>query len=521
MPQASLLFRARLLALLCLSGLPPAAPVSLTTVAGSGAESFADGAASSAAFRFPSGVAVLPGGSMRGALAVADSGNHRVRLVFRGRVPTLAGSTRGFRDGVGEAALFDTPWDVAVWPPLTALDDPTVVVSDRLNSRLRVVALNGSTTTLAGSGVNGFSDGVGTNARFGQQRAIAVSPSGVLFVADLGNYAIRVVTRAGSVTTLAGSPLTRDEADGVGTNAGFTGVYGVLAASAGGTAAFAVDLTSGSLRRISDTGAVVTVMRGLGSSYGCESFLDGHIFISGTQSDQILLFDTADGSLSVVVGVARGDRDGNSTVAAIFNPIGLSNAFEETVYLADYGNQKIKAITGLGPARNATPSATPGASPSASPSAPPPSAVQAPATLSAGIIVLLAGTGAFAALATYCAAIRLRRKPLAFGVLFKRFASAARNAPPEGDAAARHVMANPIGSAATTANDPVFFDDSGAEPVDARVVRGTRDAVSDPTPVREAGDRVASEQDEGTPAPAFGYRGVQNAGNGPAKLVLL
>lgn len=57
------------------------------------------------------GLAVTPWGD----LVVADSGNHRIRLIQRGNVSTLAGDgTKWRRDGSPETARFDTPVSVAV-----------------------------------------------------------------------------------------------------------------------------------------------------------------------------------------------------------------------------------------------------------------------------------------------------------------------------------------------------------------------------------------------------------------------
>ena len=72
-----------------------------------------------------------------------------------GTVSTLAGSgTSGFADGSGATANFHFPYDVAV------KSNDVVVVADTFNHRIRLVATDGTVTTLAGSGTNGFADGV-------------------------------------------------------------------------------------------------------------------------------------------------------------------------------------------------------------------------------------------------------------------------------------------------------------------------------------------------------------------------
>ena len=139
-----------------------AATGAVTTLAGSGTSGNADGVGVAAQFRLPSGVDISSDGS---ALFVADFVGHKIRRVevATGAVTTLAGSgTAGSADGVGGAAQFHYPCDVALCP-----DGSALFVADCKNHKIRRVEVaTGAVTTLAGSGTSGSADGVGGAAQF-------------------------------------------------------------------------------------------------------------------------------------------------------------------------------------------------------------------------------------------------------------------------------------------------------------------------------------------------------------------
>ena len=146
-------------------------------------------------------------GKIRG-IAVATDGtifvatNSALFSISKGRLAHIAGSRRetGYKDGQGDKARFDWPTGLAV------MADGSLLVADCCNNRLRQVSLDGTVTTVAGSGQSGHSDGTGTAARFSYPFGVVVDRHGTIFVSDQLNYCIRKVTPGSwAVSTLCGS----------------------------------------------------------------------------------------------------------------------------------------------------------------------------------------------------------------------------------------------------------------------------------------------------------------------------
>ncbi|MDB5101042.1 MAG: gluconolaconase, partial [Cyanobacteria bacterium RYN_339] len=164
----------------------PAHPV--TSIAGPGAATFADGPGAAAGFNLTYGLALGDG-----ILYVADTYNHRIRTVDlvdpAHAVGTLAGQTKsGHADGPGASASFFTPQGVA----LDAAGD--LWVGDTQNHLIRKISLADPAhpvTTVAGTGMPGFKEGVGLQAQFSKPTALAVDAQGDVWVADTENQRIR------------------------------------------------------------------------------------------------------------------------------------------------------------------------------------------------------------------------------------------------------------------------------------------------------------------------------------------
>lgn len=192
-----------------LNGNAPALIIGATSNLGVNEPNNVDGPAATARLFEPTGVAC---GAAANKVFIADTGNHTVRVLdtSTNAVSTLAGTpiAQGAVDGTGGAARFRFPNQVV------ADSQGNWFVTDSGNAVIRKITPAGAVTLFAGSfGNPGFVDGTGAAARFSRPTCrqgngcpalgIAIDASDNLYVADNANAAIRKITPAGAVTTVA------------------------------------------------------------------------------------------------------------------------------------------------------------------------------------------------------------------------------------------------------------------------------------------------------------------------------
>ncbi len=198
------------------------------------------GPATSARISNPSSLAFDTAGN----LYITEPFDSRVRKVTpQGTITTFAGTGHAGYSGDGgpaTIALLSTPVDVKTD------SNGNVFIGDLTASVVRKVTPNGTITTVAGNGTKGFSGdgGPATQAMISGAAAIAVDPSGNLFIADHpsaastispanDNNRIRMVSTSGVITTLAG-PAPGYNGEGIAATASAMGDPVALAADAQG-----------------------------------------------------------------------------------------------------------------------------------------------------------------------------------------------------------------------------------------------------------------------------------------------
>jgi sugar lactone lactonase YvrE len=292
-----------------------------------------------------------------GNVYVADTYNNTIRKVSpTGGVSTLAGNSGnpGSADGTGATALFNYPQG------LTVDAAGNVYVVDTLNRTIRTISVAGAVTTLAGMvGVAGSADGIGAAARFSSSQGIAADLAGNLYVADTGNNTIRKINvSSAAVTTLAGAAIA-GSADGTGPGAQFNSPQGVAVDTLGNV--YVADTNNSTIRVVTPAGVVTTLagtpgVTGQTDSAGGAPLFDhptnlatdaaGNVYVSDTYGATIRKIAPG-GVVTTLAGAAykQGSADGVGAAARFFNPWGITADAAGNLYVADLGNDTVRKIT--------------------------------------------------------------------------------------------------------------------------------------------------------------------------------
>lgn len=211
-------------------------------------------------------------------------------------VSTFAGTgSVGSLDGISSMATFNYPTVV------TLGNQNNMIVVDRSNHKIRNISSTGNVSTIAGIGTAGAINGSSNMASFRFPDGAIVDSQGNIFITDQSNHKIRKIDTFGQVTTFAGTGIAGFQ-DGAGFSAKF--YY---------PAAMAIDTND-------------------------------NLYIADYSNHRIRKI-TPDGFVSTVAGLGNaGAIDGNTSVATFNGPTGVCLASSGTIYVADYGNHKIRKI---------------------------------------------------------------------------------------------------------------------------------------------------------------------------------
>lgn len=305
-----------------------------------------DGAGAVAQFNGPTGVAQDSAGNAY----VADTGNHTIRRIAPdGTVTTWAGAAgqSGSADGAATSARFSSPRGLAIDAA------GSIYVADAGNHTIRRIGPSGAVTTIAGAaGQAGTVDGSAVTARFQSPIDVAVDGTGNLYV--VAGNAVRKVAPDGTVSTFrpAGSiPLTAVTVDAAGNvfiaEGNPSGSPGTVRKYSGGGQLL-------SWGAAADGGVNVPFPVGLAAdaagnvyvaSSGLQPFSPGISF-----SSRAILKITPSGQVSTVAGAENDARttDGPSAVARFRDPRGVSVGADGRIVVTETDTSAVRQISAQG-----------------------------------------------------------------------------------------------------------------------------------------------------------------------------
>ncbi len=329
----------------------------ITTIAGGGSSGLGDGGQATACeLDHPSGVALDAAGN----LYIADRENNRIRKVaISGVVTTIAGTgAAGYSGDGGPATLaaLDGPFAIAIG---TSGD---IYFSEADNSIIRKIDPTGLIATVAGTGVPGYNgDGIlAITAQLSGPGGIAIDDTGNIYVADFDNNRVRKINTSGIISTVAGTGVAGHTGDG--SNAVFAtldqpeglalDLYGSI---------YIAEYRNDCIRKIASTG-VISTLSGSISGYGGDGGpataaklyspmgvcvdLGGNVYISDAFNNRIRVI-TQDGIINTVAGTGTGGLygdGGDPKDAELSRPVGITVDPSNKLYIADYGNDRIRTF---------------------------------------------------------------------------------------------------------------------------------------------------------------------------------
>jgi pimeloyl-ACP methyl ester carboxylesterase len=335
----------------------------ISTVAGDATQGYSgdNGIATSAELNWPYGVAV----DAHGNLYIADEQNQVIRKVSSsGIITTVAGNGYSTSSGAGGYSGDNGP---AIWAELNvpygvAADAfGNIYIADTNNNRIRMVSPNGTITTVAGNGAQGYSgdNAAATSAALNGPRGVAVDGFGNIYIA--GGSRIRMVSPSGIITTVAGSGTLGYSGDGAAATSAELNYPGGVAVDAQGNI-YIADTDNSRVRMVSPNGIITTVAgngtpgysgdNGIATSaelnwpYGVAVDASGNIYIADDQNHLIRKVSPG-GIITTVAGDGtRGySGDNGPAISAELNwPSGVAVDVFGNLYIADTGNSRIREV---------------------------------------------------------------------------------------------------------------------------------------------------------------------------------
>jgi len=297
-----------------------------------------------------------------GNIYIGDRGNNRIRKVnTSGIISTIAGNGMAGYTGDGGPALL-----ASLNAPKKAVVDGlgNIYIADEYNNVIRKIDTLGIITTIAGTGIAGFSGdgGPAINAQLDTPTGVAKDIFGNIYISDSGSNRIRKVDASGIISTYAGGGSVGFTIDGVpATSVSLCTMRNVSVDDTGGV--YFTNQNCWHFLRITTSGLLYNVAGHDSATYGgdggpadsanIEGPLGmcpdnrGNIYLSPSGNNRVRRVNTFH-YISTVAGTgARGyTGDGGPAMQATFGTIyGIYADSADNVYVADIGNYVIRSFT--------------------------------------------------------------------------------------------------------------------------------------------------------------------------------
>jgi sugar lactone lactonase YvrE len=341
-------------AVLLLSGARVRAAAAVSTLIGTGAPGLSDREVNN-----PYGLVFGPDG----ALYFCDLDNQRVRRLDLRSGATVVVAGNGQRGYAGDggpavAASLNMPHEIQ----FDAAGN--FYIAERDSHVVRMVTPQGIISTLAGTGVAGFSGdgGPAAAAQLRQPHSIAIDPRNRLLICDIGNQRIRRVDLGSRIIeTYAGTGVAQPARDGAplaGTplqgprTLAFDAAGDVYLALREGNAIYRIDSARGTLHHVAGTGTQgysgdggparsATLAGPKGLAVG-----GGALYIADTENHVVRKVDLATGVISTVLGTGqRGDGPESDPLACrLSRPHGLCLDRSQALYVTDSEAHRVRVV---------------------------------------------------------------------------------------------------------------------------------------------------------------------------------
>lgn len=332
------------------------------TIAGDTAGYFGDGGPATAAeLNYPSSTAIDSGNRN---LFITDYSNSRIRKInlTTNIITTVAGNGISGYNGDSSSAISSELFD----PEGIAVDFAgNLYIADSQNSRIRKVNTNGIISTIAGTGVAGYSGdgGFAVNAEVAYPFGMAVDTSGNIYFSDVGDLVIRKIAKStGVINTIAGTGnFGYTGNDSAATNCTFEYPAGIALDGSGNI--YVADHSTNTIRMISASDSKIYLFAGNGvqgfygdggsaiaaeltNPFGVAVDNAGNVFVTDSKNYRIReIYATSDIITTIAGnGVSGFSGDTGPAIAAELNtPEDVTvNNNTTSIYIADTWNQRIR-----------------------------------------------------------------------------------------------------------------------------------------------------------------------------------